>query len=142
MKKILLLMITAAMLAACSNEEKDDSTAPQKSTAPTENSNAEIEEGLKEGTTEYDYASLHKDEVPVNAKVKFVGTVFTTNEGEFQLTEAPNHSAEEVVLIDDIRLGERTVIDKGTAVTVYGSYNGKNAEDIPVIKGIFIDVEE
>ncbi|MDV6378686.1 hypothetical protein ORD22_10710 [Sporosarcina sp. GW1-11] len=138
MKKIYLLMITAAMLVACSNEEKQKTT---EKVAPIEQNNLEVEEGLKAGTTEYDYATLLADEVSVNAKVKFVGIVYATKDGGFELISGVDNTADEIVMVDDIRLGERTNIDKGTAVTVYGSYNGKNADGVPVIKGIFIDLE-
>lgn len=140
MKKLVILMIATAMLAACSTDEPSE---PSKSgnTSSTEHNSTEVEDGLKEGTTEYDYVALQADEVPVNAKVKFVGTVSATQEGLFELTSGADHSADEIVQIDDIRLGERTALEVGTAVTVYGSYNGKNEEDVPVIKGIFIDIE-
>ncbi|WP_303967605.1 hypothetical protein [Sporosarcina ureae] len=140
MKKLFMLIITAAFLAACSNEEPKEpveSTEPTKETAPTEQTSDGVEEGLKEDTVEREYAAFANDEVPVNSKVKFLGKVTAIDEGVY----AVESDADEILYVKDIRLGERTDILEGFDVSVYGTYDGKDDEGVPVIKGIFIDAD-
>lgn len=138
MKKLMMLIIAAAMLAACSNEEKNEPAAKQQQDAVKDQAEVGMEEGLKAGTVEQDYAALSQDEVTVNSKVKFIGTVTAYEDGKM---EVQGESADEIVRVDDIRISERTEIVEGTEVIVYGSYNGKNDDGVPVIKGIFIDAD-
>lgn len=133
MKKFLLLIIAAAMLAACSNEKQ-----PEPEKAPEGQDGANVEEGLKADTPEYTYESFAQDDVSVNAKVKFTGKVVKAEEGRLEMQGSQEG---DTLLVDDIRLGERTEITAGKEATVYGSYNGKDQDGIPVIKGIFIDAE-
>lgn len=140
MKKLFAVFITATLLVGCNNNDTTAVEEPENM-SPAELNSMEIEQGLKAGTTEYDYAALLADEVPVNAKMKFVGTVAKTNDTHYELTSSTSTSSDEIVIVDDIRLGERTKVEENTSITVYGSYHGKNADGIPVIKGIFIDVE-
>ncbi|WP_153723135.1 hypothetical protein [Sporosarcina cascadiensis] len=142
MKKLMMLIIAAAMLAACSNEEKNEPAAEQQQDAVKDQAEVGMEEGMEEGlkagTVEQDYAALSQDEVTVNSKVKFIGTVTAYEDGKM---EVQGESADEIVRVDDIRISERTEIVEGTEVIVYGSYNGKNDDGVPVIKGIFIDAD-
>lgn len=138
MKKLFVLMITAALLAACSNDESKEpveSTEPVEESAPEETAGDEVEEGLKADTVEQEYAAFADDEVPVNSKVKFLGKVTAIDEGTFTVES----KADEIIYVKDIRLGERTDILEGSDVSVYGTYDGKDDEGVPVIKGIFID---
>ncbi|WP_301108768.1 hypothetical protein [Sporosarcina sp.] len=139
MKRIMMLMIAAAMLAACNNEEKTKPAEEQQKDVVEEQAAVGMEEGLKADTEEQNYASLSNDEVAVNAKIKFVGTVTVYEDGKMDVQSGD--STQEIVQVDDIRLSERTEIAEGTEVTVYGSYKGKNDDGIPVIKGIFIDAD-
>ncbi|ARK21897.1 hypothetical protein [Sporosarcina ureae] len=141
MKKLFMLMITAAFLAACSNDEPKEaveSTEPTEETAPTEQTSDGVEEGLKEDTVEREYAAFANDEVPVNSKVKFLGKVTAVDEEEVYSVES---DADETIYVKDIRLGDRTDILEGFDVSVYGTYDGKDDEGVPVIKGIFIDAD-
>lgn len=133
MKKFLLLIIAAAMLAACSNEKE-----PEPEKAPEEQNGTDLEEGLKADTPAYTYESFAQDDVSVNAKVKFTGKVVSADGGRLEMQGSQEG---DTVIVDDIRLGERTEIFAGNEATVYGSYNGKDQDGIPVIKGIFIDAE-
>lgn len=138
MKKIFTLMLTAALLAACSDDEPKepvDSTEPAEETAPTEQATDDMEEGLKADTVEQEYAAFANDDVPVNSKVKFLGKVTAIDEGVYSVES----DADEIIYVKDIRLGERTDILEGFDVSVYGTYDGKDDEGVPVIKGIFID---
>ena len=131
-------MITAALLAACSNDEpKESNESPEtvEETAPAEPAVDDVEEGLKADTVEQEYAAFANDEVPVNSKVKFLGKVTAVDDGTFTVES----KADEIIYVKDIRLGERTDILEGFDVSVYGTYEGKDDEDVPVIKGIFID---
>ncbi len=136
MKKLFAIMITAVALAACNNEEVKEPTEPVEETVPVENS--EMEDGLKADTEEQQYAAFANDEVAVNSKVKFLGKVAAVNEGSF---DVQSEAKDEIVRVKDIRLGDREDILESFAVTVYGTYEGKDDEGIPVIKGIFIDSE-
>ena len=139
MKKLFAIMITAVALAACNNEEAKEPAEPVEETVPVENS--EMEDGLKADTEEQQYVAFADDEVAVNSKVKFLGKVTAENEGTFDVQSEASKAEGEIVRVKDIRLGERTDILEGFAVTVYGTYEGKDDEGIPVIKGIFIDSE-
>ena len=139
MKKLFAIMITAVALAACNNEEAKEPAEPVEETVPVENS--EMEDGLKADTEEQQYVAFADDEVAVNSKVKFLGKVTAENEGTFDVQSEASKAEDEIVRVKDIRLGERTDILEGFAVTVYGTYEGKDDEGIPVIKGIFIDSE-
>ena len=144
MKKLFAMMITAVVLAACSNDkpkEPVESTKPVEETVPAEQASDEVEEGLKAGTVEHEYAAFADEEVPVNSKVKFLGTVTAVDEGTFTVQSRADESSDETIYVEDIRLGERTEISEGFAITVYGIYEGKNNEGVPVIKGVFIDVD-
>ncbi|PIC79280.1 hypothetical protein CSV75_11815 [Sporosarcina sp. P18a] len=144
MKKLFAIMITTAVLAACSNDEPKDpieSTEPVEETVPREQAGDEVEKGLKADTIEHKYVAFADDQVPVNSKVKFLGTVTAVNEGTLTVQSNADESSDEIVYVNDIRLGERMDILEGSEVSVYGTYVGKNDEDIPVIKGIFIDVD-
>ncbi|PIC57520.1 hypothetical protein CSV80_07980 [Sporosarcina sp. P12(2017)] len=144
MKKLFAMMITAAVLAACSNDESKESiesTEPVEETAPVEQAGNEVEEGLKADTVEHEYAAFADDQVPVNSKVKFLGTVTAVNEGTLTVQNKTDKSSDEIIYVKDIRLGERTDILEDFDVSVYGTYEGKDDEDVPVIKGIFIDVD-
>ncbi|ARD48515.1 hypothetical protein SporoP37_10425 [Sporosarcina sp. P37] len=136
MKKLLAIFITAAALAACSNEEPAAPAEPADETAPAEQSN-EVEEGLKADTAEQKYTAFANDEVPVNSKVKYIGTISASSDNLYEI----QNGTDEIIHVKDIRLGERADILEGSAVTVYGTYDGKNDEGVPVIKGIFIDEE-
>lgn len=138
MKKLFALMLTAALLAACSDDEPKepvDSTGPAEETATTEQPTDDMEEGLKADTVEQEYAAFANDDVPVNSKVKFLGKVTAIDEGVYSV----ENDADEIIYVKDIRLGERTDILEGFDVSVYGTYDGKDDEGVPVIKGIFID---
>lgn len=140
MKKLFILMITSAFLAACSNDEPKEaveSTEPTEETAPTKQTSDGVEEGLKEDTVEREYAAFANDEVPINSKVKFLGKVAAIDEGVYIVQS----DADEIIYVKDIRLGERTEILEGFDVSVYGTYDGKDDEGVPVIKGIFIDAD-
>ena len=100
-----------------------------------------MEDGLKADTEEQQYVAFADDEVAVNSKVKFLGKVTAENEGTFDVQSEASKAEDEIVRVKDIRLGERTDILEGFAVTVYGTYEGKDDEGVPVIKGIFIDSE-
>ncbi len=139
MKKLFAIMITAVALAACNNEEAKEPAEPVEEKAPVENS--EMEDGLKADTEEQQYVAFADDEVAVNSKVKFLGKVTAENEGTFDVQSEASKAEDEIVRVKDIRLGERTDILEGFAVTVYGTYEGKDDEGVPVIKGIFIDSE-
>lgn len=139
MKKLFAIMITAVALAACNNEEAKEPAEPVEETVPVENS--EMEDGLKADTEEQQYVAFADDEVAVNSKVKFLGKVTAENEGTFDVQSEASKAEDEIVRVKDIRLGERTDILEGFAVTVYGTYEGKDDEGVPVIKGIFIDSE-
>ncbi|ARJ39171.1 hypothetical protein CSV71_14465 [Sporosarcina sp. P21c] len=144
MKKLFAMMITVAVLAACSNEEPKESvesTKPAEETAPIEQASDEVEEGLKADTVEREYAAFADDEVPVNSKVKFLGIVTAINEDTFTVESKADESSDKFVYVKDIRLGERTDIMEGFEVSVYGTYDGKDDENVPVIKGIFIDAD-
>ncbi|PIC82319.1 hypothetical protein [Sporosarcina sp. P1] len=144
MKKLFAMMITVAVLAACSNEEPKESvesTKPAEETAPIEQASDEVEEGLKADTVEREYAAFADDEVPVNSKVKFLGIVTAINEDTFTVESKAVESSDKFVYVKDIRLGERTDIMEGFEVSVYGTYDGKDDENVPVIKGIFIDAD-
>lgn len=144
MKKLFAMMITAALLAACSNDEPKEpieSTEPVEETAPVEPASDGLEEGLKADTVEHEYVAFAEDKVPVNSKVKFIGTVTGVNEGTLTVQSKAEQSKDEVIYVKDIRLGERTDILEGFDVSVYGTYEGKDDEDVPVIKGIFIDAD-
>lgn len=137
MKKLFAIMITAVALAACNNEEAKEPAEPVEETVPVENS--EMEDGLKADTEEQQYAAFANDEVAVNSKVKFLGKVTAENEGTFDVQSEA--SEDEIVRVKDIRLGDRADVLEGFEVTVYGTYDGKDDEGVPVIKGIFIDSE-
>lgn len=139
MKKIFTIMIAAVALAACNNEEAKEPAEPVEETAPVENS--EMEDGLKAGTEERQYAEFANDEIAVNSKVKFLGKVTADNEGTFDVRSEDSEADNEIVRVKDIRLGDRTDILESFDVTVYGTYDGKDDEGVPVIKGIFIDSE-
>ncbi|ARF17659.1 hypothetical protein CSV61_10680 [Sporosarcina sp. P3] len=144
MKKLFAIMITAALLAACNNDEPKESiesTEPVEETAPVEQAGNEVEEGLKADTVEHEYAAFADDQVPVNSKVKFLGTVTAVNEGTLTVQSKTDESSSEIVYVKDIRLGERSDILEDFDVSVYGTYEGKDDEDVPVIKGIFIDMD-
>lgn len=136
MKKLFTLMIAAAALAACSNEEAKEPAEPVEETVAVENS--EMEDGLKADTKEQQYVAFANDEVAVNSKVKFLGKVTADNEGTF---DVQSDTEDEIIRVKDIRLGDRQDILEGFDVTVYGTYDGKDDEGVPVIKGIFIDSE-
>lgn len=144
MKKLFAIMITTAVLAGCSNDEPKEpieSTEPMEETAPVEQASDEVEEGLKADTVEHEYVAFADDQVPVNSKVKFLGTVTAVNEGTLTVQSKADESSDEILYVKDIRLGERVDILEGSDVSVYGTYEGKSDEDIPVIKGIFIDAD-
>lgn len=141
MKKLIIFMMTAVLLAACSNEETPDTPETQETPAADKQTNMGMEKGLKAGTTEQDYLSLSQDKVPINSKVKFTGIVLRFEQGTFELKSKTDDSSNEVVWVDDIRLSDRTEIPEGTTVTVYGTYDGKNDDGDPRLKGIFIDAE-
>ncbi|PID25320.1 hypothetical protein [Sporosarcina sp. P7] len=144
MKKLFAIMITTAVLAACSNEEPKDpieSTEPVEETVPKEQAGDEVEKGLKADTIEHKYIAFADDQVPVNSKVKFLGIVTAVIEGTLTVQSNADESSDEIVYVKDIRLGERMDILEGSEVSVYGTYVGKNDENIPVIKGIFIDLD-
>ncbi|MEK4023178.1 hypothetical protein ABZ756_11185 [Mammaliicoccus sciuri] len=141
MKKLIIFMMTAVLLAACSNEETPDTPETQETPAADKQTNMGMEKGLKAGTTEQDYLSLSQDKVPINSKVKFTGIVLRFEQGTFELKSKTDDSFNEVVWVDDIRLSDRTEIPEGTTVTVYGTYDGKNDDGDPRLKGIFIDAE-
>ncbi|MBY0223665.1 hypothetical protein [Sporosarcina aquimarina] len=141
MKKLIIFMMTAVLLAACSNEETPDTPETQETPAADKQTNMGMEKGLKAGTTEQDYLSLSQDKVPINSKVKFTGIVLRFEQGTFELKSKTDDSSNEVVWVDDNRLSDRTEIPEGTTVTVYGTYDGKNDDGDPRLKGIFIDAE-
>ncbi|WP_342536699.1 hypothetical protein [Sporosarcina sp. FSL K6-3508] len=141
MKKLIIFMMTAVLLAACSNEETPDTPETQETPAADKQTNMGMEKGLKAGTTEHDYLSLSQDKVPINSKVKFTGIVLRFEQGTFELKSKTDDSSNEVVWVDDIRMSDRTEIPEGTTVTVYGTYDGKNDDGDPRLKGIFIDAE-
>ncbi|MGE7544619.1 hypothetical protein [Sporosarcina newyorkensis] len=141
MKKLIIFMMTAVLLAACSNEETPDTPETQETPAADKQTNMGMEKGLKAGTTEQDYLSLSQDKVPINSKVKFTGIVLRFEQGTFELKSKTDDSSNEVVWVDDIRMSDRTEIPEGTTVTVYGTYDGKNDDGDPRLKGIFIDAE-
>ena len=139
MKKLFAIMISAVALVACSNEEAKEPAEPVEETVPVENS--EMEDGLKADTEEQQYVAFANDEVAVNSKVKFLGKVTADNEGTFDVQSKANEAADEIIRVKDIRLGDRQDILEGFDVTVYGTYDGKDDDGVPVIKGIFIDSE-
>lgn len=136
MKKLFTLMIAAVALAACSNEEAKEPAEPVEEAVAVENS--EMEDGLKADIEEKQYIAFANDEIPVNSKVKFLGKVTADNEGTF---DVQSDTQDEIIRVKDIRLGDRQDILEGFDVTVYGTYDGKDDEGVPVIKGIFIDSE-
>ncbi|WP_025785269.1 hypothetical protein [Sporosarcina sp. D27] len=151
MKKAFILLVAGLMLAACTNGDKSDSTsdtdkkpAASESQEQAESKTAEdpvgLEEGLKADSTEVEYGDIAKGDIPANTKVTFNGTVFAVEDGRFGLKKDVTDSKEDVLWVDDIRLGERTEIPKGTKVTVYGSYTDTDEQNIPIMKAVFMDV--
>ncbi|MCM3755879.1 hypothetical protein M3197_00115 [Sporosarcina aquimarina] len=150
MKKAFILLAAGLMLAACTNGDKSDSTSDsdKKPTASESQEQADsnsaedqvgLEEGLKADSTEVEYEDITKGDVPANTKVTFKGTVFSVEDGRFGLKKDVTDSNEDVLWVDDIRLGERTEIPKGTTVTVYGSYTYTDEQDVPKVRAVFVD---
>ncbi|MDW0108454.1 hypothetical protein [Sporosarcina aquimarina] len=150
MKKIFILLLAGLTLAACSDASKSENTSDSdKSSSVSEsaksdsaNDQVSLEEGLKEDSAEVDYEAIATGDVPANKKVKFTGTVFAIEEGQYGLKSDVKDSDEEVLWVDDLRLGERTEIPEGTLVTVYGSYTDMDEQNIPIMKAVFIDIKK
>lgn len=150
MKKLFILLLAGLTLAACSDASKSENTSDSdKTSTVTDSTNSDsandqvsLEEGLKGDSAEVDYEDITAGDVPANKKVKFTGTVFAIEEGQYGLKNDVNDSAEEVLWVDDLRLGERTEIPEGTLVTVYGSYTDTDEQNIPIMKAVFIDIKK
>lgn len=151
MKKAFILLVAGLMLAACNNDDKSENASDtDKKSAATESQEQAVsetadeqvglEEGLKADSTEVEYEDIAKGDAPANKKVSFTGTVFSVEEGRYGLKNDINDSSEEVLWVEDLRLGERTEIPQGTKVTVYGSYTDTDEQDIPIMKAVFMDV--
>ncbi|MBD7908796.1 hypothetical protein [Sporosarcina gallistercoris] len=153
MKKAVILLVASIMLAACNNEDKSENTSDSnKKPAATESSQEQsgsetadeeqvgLEEGLKGDSTEVEYEDIAKGDVPANKKVSFTGTVFKVEEGRYGLKKDITDSSEEVLWVDDLRLGERTEIPEGTNVTVFGSYTDTDEQNAPKMRAVFIDM--
>ncbi|WP_039042621.1 membrane lipoprotein lipid attachment site-containing protein [Sporosarcina sp. ZBG7A] len=150
MKKAFILLVAGLMLAACNNDDKSENASDtDKKSAATESQEQAgsetaddqvgLEEGLKADSTEVEYEDIAKGDVPANTKVTFKGTVFAVEDGRFGLKKDVTDSTEDVLWVDDIRLGERTEIPNGTTVTVYGSYTDTDEQDVPKMRAVFID---
>jgi len=146
LKKPMILLAAGLLLAACSNTDNADKTS-ENDTAPAAEQPAEtttsvgLEEGLKGDTEKVEYTDVASGSVPANKKVNFTGTVFALEDGKYGLKKDVNDTAEKVLWVDDLRLGERTEIPEGTEVTVYGSYTEKDEQGVPVVKAVFIDTK-
>ena len=151
MKKAFILLVAGLMLAACNNDDKSENASDtDKKSAATESQEQAgseaadeqvgLEEGLKADSTEVEYEDIAKGDAPANKKVSFTGTVFSVEEGRYGLKNDITDSSEEVLWVEDLRLGERTEIPQGTKVTVYGSYTDTDEQDIPIMKAVFMDV--
>ena len=151
MKKAVILLVAAFMLAACNNADKSESVsdsdkkpaaAESQESAGSESADDQIglEEGLKADSTVIEYEDIAKGEVPANTKVAFKGTVFAIEDGQYGLKNDVTDSSEEVLWVDDIRLGERTEIPEGTSVMVYGSYTDTDEDGVPKVRAVFIDM--
>lgn len=153
MKKIVMLLVASILLAACSNEDKSENTSdsnkkPEATESSQEQSGSEtsdeqvgLEEGLKGDSTEVEYEDIAKGDVPANQKISFTGTVFKAEEGRYGLKKDITDSSEEVLWVEDIRLGERTEIPEGTNVTVFGSYTDTDEQNVPKMRAVFIDMK-
>lgn len=152
MKKLAILLTAGFLLAACSDTDKsDNSTRTDDATPSVEDSQSndttsesagvevDLEEGLKADSTEVNYVDIAKGDIPSNKKVNFTGTIFEIEEGRYGLKNDIHDADEDVLWIDDIRLGEKTEIPEGTKVNVYGTYSDLDDQNIPIIKAVFID---
>ncbi|WP_432353815.1 hypothetical protein [Sporosarcina sp. A2] len=147
MKKAIILLLAGIMLAGCSDADKSEkSSDSDKKPEATESTNSEssndqvtLEEGLKGDSTEVAFEEVAQGEVPSNKKVSFTGTIFAIEEGRYGLKSDVADSSEEVLWVDDIRLGERSEIPEGTTVQVYGSYTETDENDVPKIRAVFMD---
>lgn len=151
MKKAFILLVAGLMLAACNNadhsksvtdSDKKPSAAESQESGGSESADDQIglEEGLKADSKKVEYEDIAKGEVPANTKITFKGTVFAVEEGRYGLKNDVTDSSEEILWVDDIRLGERTEIPEGTSVTVYGSYTDADEQGIPKVRAVFIDM--
>ncbi len=147
MKKIIILLLAGVLLAGCSDATKSEnssdsdkkSTATESKNSKSTNDQLSLEEGLKGDSTEVALEDVLQGEVPVNKKVSFTGTIFAIEEGRYGLKSDVTNSSEDVLWIDDIRLGERTEIPEGTTVQVYGSYSETDEQDVPKMRAVFMD---
>ncbi|GKV68974.1 hypothetical protein NCCP2716_14720 [Sporosarcina sp. NCCP-2716] len=146
MKKPMILLAAGLLLAACSNTDNADKpsendTAPAAEQPAEQNDASGLEEGLKGDTEKVELPDVASGDVPANKKVNFTGTVFAAEDGKYGLKADVTDAAEDVLWVDDLRLGERTEIPEGTEVTVYGSYTEKDDQGVPVVKAVFIDTK-
>ncbi|REB06084.1 hypothetical protein DVB69_14205 [Sporosarcina sp. BI001-red] len=151
MKKLFILLVASIMLAACNNEDKSEKTSDsdkkpatsesqQQAGSKTAEDQVGLEEGLKADSTKVKYEDISKGEVPANKKVSFTGTVFSIEEGRYGLKSDITDSSEEVLWVDDLRLGERTEIPEGSTITIYGSYSETDEQDVPKMRAVFMDI--
>lgn len=140
MKKLLLLIIGAVLLTGCGSNEPTKETEPTdiqtKTEEPTKEERIAKVKALAE---EYTFIQLNGDEVPTDTMVKLSGQIDLVSEdgmlGEFTLTEK-NDAGYGIYSINNMLGAE---VKEGDAITVYGTYNGKNEMGMPSVNSVLIE---
>lgn len=141
LKKYLLLIATLMLLAACTEEKPETkAVSTTEETAKTdEPTQEELNKEVKATAKAITFVAANGDEVAKDERVTIIGKISSITSkdvgGSFVVTttEGDGHGMYNIVnlTLEDIKDGQE--------VTLYGTYNGKDATGIPEIVATIIE---